>query len=108
MSYRPFIKRWKEHRGNVRHPNQKGTKLSYYVHKMNKDFGKKIQWEDIKWSLKSKTHSYKAGSKFCDVCLSEKTHIALAPPSDILNTRKEIVSKCIHKRYFKLKHFKPP
>ena len=64
--------------------------------------------KDIKWSLKTKTAPYRAGAIFCDTCLSEKTHIALTNPTQILNSRKEIVSKCPHKRDFKLKFFKPP
>ena len=107
MTGRPFIERWKEHRGNLRHMHQKGTKLSQYIWKQ-KEFGENIAIQDIKWSLKSRSVPYKAGSKYCDTCLSEKTHIALPQPKDILNTRKEIVSKCPHKREFKLKFFKPP
>ena len=49
-----------------------------------------------------------AGSRYCDTCLSEKTHIALANPGEVLNSRKEIVGKCPHKREFKLKFYKPP
>ena len=93
---------------NIRHQHQQGTKLSHYVWKQNTEFGEKIGMENIKWSIKSKTTSYRAGARYCDTCLSEKTHIALANPSEILNSRKEIVSKCPHKRYFKLKYFKPP
>ena len=107
MTSRPFIDRWKEHRGNIKHENQKGTKLSTFVRKQIK-FGVNIKIDDIKWSLKSKAVPYRVGAKFCDTCLSEKTHIALSNPNDILNSRKEIVSKCPHKRYFKLKYFKPP
>ena len=108
MSGRSFITRWKEHRGNLRHPHQNGTKLSKYVLTQNDNFGENIQIKDIKWSLKAKAIPYRAGSKFCDTCLSEKTCIALANPDTILNSRKEIVAKCPHKRDFKLKFFKPP
>ena len=108
MSGRPFIVRWKEHRGNIRHPHQNGTKLSKYVLKQNSDFGEKIGIKDVKWKMKTKTVPYRAGAKFCDTCLSEKTHIALSDPKNILNSRKEIVSKCPHKYDFKLKFYKPP
>ena len=107
MTSRSFIERWKEHRGNIKYKHQKGTKLSSFIWNQ-KEFGESINIGDIKWSLKSKAVPYRAGSRFCDTCLSEKTHIALANPKDILNSRKEIVSKCPHKRYFKLKFFKPP
>ena len=107
MTSRPFIERFKEHKGNVKHKHQKGTKLSSYVWKQ-KDFGIDIKFNDIKWCLKAKAVSYRAGARFCDTCISEKTHIALSYPNDILNSRREIVSKCPHKRKFRLKFYKPP
>ena len=107
MTGRTFIERWKEHRGNIRHQHQKGTKLSKFIWEQ-KESGESIKIEDIKWSLKTKAIPYKAGAKYCDTCLSEKTHIALSHPNDILNSRKEIVGKCPHKRDFKLKFYKPP
>ena len=107
MTGRPFIERYKEHRGNMRHKHQKGTKLSNFIWKQ-KEFGQNIKIEDIKWSLKAKAVPYRAGARYCDTCLSEKTQIALANPSEILNSRKEIVGKCPHKRAFKLKFYKPP
>ena len=61
--------------------------------------GSKKKMEQIS---KTKSVPYKAGARFCDTCLSEKTHIALAPLHKILNSREEIFSKCPHKRDFKL------
>ena len=107
MTSRPFIDRWKEHRGNVRHKHQKGTKLSSFVWRQM-DFGENIKFENIEWKLKAKAVPYRSGARYCDTCISEKTHIALSNPNSILNSRKEIVSKCPHKRYFKLKFYKPP
>ena len=107
MTGRPFFERWKEHRGNLKHKHQKGTKLSNFIWKQ-KESGEHIDIQNIKWSLKAKAMPYQPGARFCDTCLCEKTHIALSNPQDILNTRKEIVSKCPHKREFKLKYFKPP
>ena len=107
MTGRNFISRWKEHRGNIRHKHQKGTKLSNYIWKQ-KNFGENIQIEDLERNIKSKSVPYKPGARYCDTCLCEKTHIALSNPSEILNSRKEIVSKCPHKRNFKLCFYKPP
>ena len=107
MTGRPFIERWKEHRGNVRYQHQKGTKLSKFIWRQ-KDFGENINMNDIKWSLRAKAVPYRPGAKYCDTCLLEKTYIALAQPHEILNSRKEIVGKCPHKREFKLKFYKPP
>ena len=108
MSGRPFIKRWKEHRGNIRYEHQKGTKLSKFIWQQKNNFGENISIENIKWNLKAKAIPYRAGKKFCDTCLSEKTYIALSEPSQILNSRKEIIGKCPHKRDFKLKFYNPP
>ena len=105
MTGRQLITRIKEHKGNFKHSHQKGTKLSSYAHKQL-EFGEDIKFEDIKWSIKAKAVPYKAGAKFCDLCLSEKTLIALSNPTNSINSRTEIVSKCIHKRNFKLKFFK--
>ena len=64
----------------------------------------------IKWSIVDKAYPLKAGAKSCDLCSSEKMHIALGskgfhkwPPGCImLNKRKEILNKCVHKRSFAL------
>ena len=109
MSGRPFIKRWKEHRGNIRHEHQKGTKLSKFIWSLvHQGERKKGDMSNIDWSIKTKAIPYRAGAHYCDTCLSEKTAIALSDPLKILNSRKEIVSKCPHKREFKLQFFKPP
>ena len=65
MTSRPFIERWKEHKGNVKYPHQKGTKLSGYIHKP-KEFGEKIGFQDIKWSIKARAAPYRSGTKYCD------------------------------------------
>ena len=44
MTGRPFIDRWKEHRGNFRHKHQKGTKLSKFMWEQ-KEFGENIKFE---------------------------------------------------------------
>ena len=86
---------------------QNGTKLSKFIWSQ-RDLGNHIDMSNIKWTLKTKAIPYRAGNRYCDTCLSETTHIALAEPSEILNSRKEIVNKCPHKRNFKLKFYKPP
>ena len=107
MTGRTFIERWKEHLGNMRYKHQNGTKLSKFIWSQ-KDLGHHIDKSNIEWTLKTKAIPYRAGNRYCDTCLSEKTHIALAEPSENLNSRKEIVSKCPHKKDFKLKFYKPP
>ena len=73
------------------------SELAKYVWKLKK-MGLKFE---IKWSIVKHARPYKKGSKYCDLCLSEKTVIALAGPSS-LNKRKEILSKCKHMNDYKL------
>ena len=97
MTGKMFIDRWKEHRGNLRHKHQKGTKLSNYVWKQ-KEFGINIKFEDIEWNLKSKSYPYKPGARTCHTCLSEKNSYSPCTPSEILNSRKEIMQMSPQKK----------
>ena len=60
---------------------------------------------EIKWSIKARTMPYKPGSKYCDLCLVEKTTIAIADQETTLNSRSEILGKCRHKLKFCLLNF---
>ena len=64
----------------------------------------------MKWSIAKKAHNYKNGDKYCDLCATEKTLIALGEPETMLNKRTEIFRKCTKMNDFKLSHFlkKPP
>ena len=46
------------------------------------------------WSIEQRSSKYKCGTRRCDLCLSEKTIIAMAERSSLLNRRAEIVSTC--------------
>jgi len=100
LTERPFKSRYNEHMCSIR--NKKAaqmTELSKYVWQLkdqNKDY-------EIKWSIKSRAYAFKSGMKRCDLCLQEKTVIALADPRSTLNSRSEIVSKCRHRRKFTLR-----
>ena len=61
---------------------------------------------EIKWSIKCKAYPYSSGMKRCDLCLQEKTTIAMANPKTTLNSRTEILAKCRHKRKYTLKYCK--
>ena len=108
LTERTFKERYREHTGSFRHENQgHKTELSKYIWKLkneNKQF-------EIAWSIKSKAYAYQSGMKRCDLCLQEKTYIALADPKKTLNSRTEILAKCRHKRKFTLqccKRIHPP
>ena len=77
------------------------TKLSSYAWKL-KDKNKAYS---IDWSIKATGVPYQPGSKICDLCLVEKTVIALADPQTTLNSRNEILFKCKHKINFSLSKF---
>ena len=48
-----------------------------------------------------KTRVYRKGMRYCDLCLSEKTIIAVADERS-LNKRNEIHRKCTHMNPYKL------
>ena len=73
------------------------SELAKYVWKIKK-MGLKY---NIKWSIKKFARPYRKGMKYCDLCLSEKTVIALAGRSS-LNKRSEVHLKCKHMNDFKL------
>ena len=55
----------------------------------------------IKWSINCKAHIYIKGMRYCDLCLTEKTLIAIADERS-LNKRNEIHRKCSHMNPYKL------
>ena len=83
-------------------PNQGSTTLAKYVHELNK---RKIKHK-IKWSIKSRAHSFSSGGKKCDLCIVEKLTILKADPRTMLNKRDELLSKCPHKGCFYLSSIK--
>ena len=52
----------------------------------------------ISWIIRKKSHPYKPGSKFCDICLTEKLEILkILNNSEYLNKRNEISRLCPHR-----------
>ena len=93
-----FKDRFNGHKHSFKNRDANSTTLSTYVHALEDD---KKEY-DITWSIRAKTSVYTAGAKFCDVCLTEKTHIMLAEPKESLNVRSEILNTCRHKAKFTL------
>ena len=103
LTERPFKERYYEHTNSINNANgEHRTELSKYVWKLKKE---NKQFE-IKWSIKSRAYPYTSGMKSCDLCLQEKTIIAMSDPKKTLNSRTEILSKCRHRRKFTLRNFK--
>ena len=102
LSERTFKEHYNDHTNSFRNQKYEGrTELSKHIWKLkssNKPFS-------IKWSIKRHAFAYRIGSKQCNLCLCEKTVIALADRKSTLNSRSEILAKCRHKRKFCLSKF---
>ena len=58
---------------------------------------------NITWSIIEKSRAYEGGSRYCNLCLSEKFHILSS--SNIINKKSELLSKCRHQQKFLLKSY---
>jgi len=65
---------------------------------MLKDDGKEY---NIKWEIAKKATPYKCGTRYCNLCITEKTVILLADPETLLNKRSEIISCCRHRKKYR-------
>ncbi len=74
------------------------TELSKIIWDLN---DKKVE-HCIDWKIITKSRSYKPGSRFCNLCLTEKLHIIKNP--DSINKRSELLSKCRHARKFLVRY----
>ena len=77
----------------------KKTTLTSYIQKLE---DKKEKY-NIKWAIQKRAFSYRPGSSYCSLCLTEKMEILLADPKRTLNRRNELLEKCRHRAKFKLK-----
>ena len=81
------------------------TKLSNYVWKL-KNAGRPYR---IDWFIQSRAPETTSSSKKCILCIKEKTAIARHENCNtLLNSRTEILSKCIHRNSFELRRQKRP
>ena len=103
MTKNTFKQRFLVHNGTIekRPTKEKVTTLSDHVWKL-KD--QKTPFK-ITWSVKAKAYSFSSGSRCCDLCLTEKMTILLAPKMFSLNQRNELLAKCPHMRYFCLNEY---
>ena len=88
---------------------ENSTALSKYIWSkdLNKNENDEIVEPEIKWSILQQCHTYKPGSKNCDLCLTEKFFIInnINKPGTI-NKKTDIAVSCIHRRPFLLAYIK--
>ena len=59
----------------------------------------------LEWQVIDRSNAYRAGSKKCNLCITEKLHINNGNERTI-NKRSELVSKCRHENKFYLSNYK--
>ena len=97
-----FKTRYTNHKASFNHQNKAhSTSLSSHIWEL-KD---KEQSFTSNWSIMGLAPSYCNKVRKCQLCLLEKTHIALADPKRTLNKRTEIVAKCRHRDKMLLKNW---
>ena len=97
-----FKTRWRNHKTSFTNANYKNvTELSHYIWELRDQHGISHDDINISWGIEQRSSKYKCGTRRCDLCLSEKTIIAMAERSSLLNRRAEIVSTCRHRTKFR-------
>ena len=91
------------HYTDFKHEKYKNsTTLSNYIwHLQKENIAFQIEWEFVE---KSKTRG--KDDKFCQLCISEKKWIARLNIEERINSNSEFVTKCPHKRKYKLARIK--
>ena len=96
-----FKNRFRNHTKSFRNRQYKHeTTLSKYI--WDNNLGPE---PNVKWSVVSKAFPYKAGQRYCDMCVTEKHFISqeIRKPWTCLNARSDLTNRCVHKTNFKLK-----
>ena len=58
---------------------------------------------NVTWNIDKTSVPYTPETKRCSLCMSEKVEIALHKGNNLLNKRNEIISRCLHRKRFKLR-----
>ena len=94
-----FKLRYANHKTSFNNPLRKNaTALSQYIWKLKTE-DKPV---NVKWEILHKSRPYRAGTRKCDLCISEKAAILKSNPAITLNKRNEICNKCRHRSKFKV------
>ena len=102
QTMRTFKERYYGHQSDLRHHSKAdSTTLSTYVWRI-RDSGEE---PEITWSKVSSAKPYSLGSRSCSLCLMEKTVIAKDISGQMLNRRRELMNRCLHKDPHKLTNY---
>ncbi|MCG8430904.1 MAG: hypothetical protein MJA29_07015, partial [Candidatus Omnitrophica bacterium] len=88
-----FKKRYATHKNTFKDDSKKNsTCLLHYIWSKNLNPN-----PELKWSVLGKAQAYRPGNRFCDLCLTEKLHIANNANNPMcLNKRWELLLGCRH------------
>ncbi len=93
-----FKKRWYGHSQSF---NNSKYRLSTELSKLTWELKESGIEYKIDWKIITRSNTYSAGARYCNLCLTEKLHILknFKNPTSI-NKRSELISKCRHARKF--------
>ena len=97
ITERTFKERHKEHKKTFKNRRYIGeSELTKEIWRIKDNDG----IPQVTWSILRKSKTYNPRAKRCMLCLTEKLAIAEHEGRDMLNTRSEVVAKCIHQNKF--------
>ena len=98
-----FIVRYRNHKHSFSNIKlEKSTELCKFIWKLKNE----NTTYSIDWSIVRYAEPYKAGSKFCNLCISEAIQIAYPAGDTILiNSRDGIINHCRHRDKWKLEKY---
>ena len=94
----PFKLRLANHKNSFKDEKKRNvTELAKYIWEKKKNH----EIYSLKWEIAARANPCHPGSRKCNLCLTEKLLI-LTGPTNMLNTRDELISGCRHRAKFKL------
>jgi uncharacterized protein (UPF0335 family) len=89
---RAFKVRYTEHKADFNNASGRSTKLSRYIWSLKEQ----KQKYNIKWQIINTSNQSVPNLKFCTLCNLERFEIARATKGNLLNSRNELVTQCLH------------
>ena len=93
LSEPTFKQRFTVHKGNFKHREQNGTRLSTHIWQLKDN---KATYT-IYWHIITKSSGFNPATGQCRLCLLETYYIMFKPEGASLNSRSEFYNTCRHK-----------